>query len=574
MSDQRFLGNLDDPRTFSPEKKKLLDQLQFDWEKYKRRPAKQNKKRPPAKRKKRRSAKRQKTSTAATSGVQKNVHLQVETSSIHPAWLAWYNKAEELYTRHDGHLQVPSRTCLGKWLNVQRARAKRGVFPAERKKLLDRLGSQWTIPVISAAWMSRYNEARAFTARHGQVPGGSPLKKWIWNLRSFLKNDNYPPEKKDLEKNGFGSNSVPTCAHHPSTLEKPAIESGGKSMEKRIVLSPSTEERYEEMDGPVPNVLFQGETSTITDAWMARYKKLKEIHTRYGHIRVLRGKLLQQWIRRERAKAKGGTYPPGKKELSDQLGFQSILPIISPTWMARYDEVKAFKTRHGYLRVPSQKGFGEWFRRERAKAMLEGYSTEKKELFERLGFEWRKLSPRHSATSGEPENVDDSDAYHHNSGVLGIDLSPLPIDRRAEERNHILPKKLLQGKPSPITPAWMARYNEAKEFKVQHEHLQFPRNTQLSNWLHWLRRTNVQGTLAAQKKALLDELGIQWIFPVLSSKWLAGYNEAKTFHTRHGHLQGVPTQTPLGKWLRMQRAYAKARAYPAEKKELLHSLGF
>jgi hypothetical protein len=80
--------------------------------------------------------------------------------------------------------------------------------------------------------------------------------------------------------------------------------------------------------------------------------------------------------------------------------------------------------------------------------------------------------------------------------------------------------------------------------------------------------------LAAQKKALLDKLGFQWIvLPVLSPKWLASYNEAKQFHTRHGHLQKVPAL--LSKWLHDQRTYAKASyAYSAEKKELLDSLGF
>jgi hypothetical protein len=122
MSDQRFLGNLDDFRTFSPEKEQLLDELQFDWSKNRRQPAKRNKrppaakrsnKRQPAKRKKRPPAKRQKTSTAGTSKVQ-TVPLQVEISTIDPAWLAWYSEAEEFYTRHDGHLNVPYRTRLAK----------------------------------------------------------------------------------------------------------------------------------------------------------------------------------------------------------------------------------------------------------------------------------------------------------------------------------------------------------------------------------------------------------------------------------------------------------------------------
>jgi hypothetical protein len=165
----------------------------------------------------------------------------------------------------------------------------------------------------------------------------------------------------------------------------------------------------------------------------------------------------------------------------------------------------------------------------------------------------------------------------HNSEAFGNDLSPLPRDRRTEATGPPVPTKKLQRKPSPIiTPAWMARYKEATEFKVEHEHLQVPSRTQMSNWLHNQRRSNAQGSLVAQKKALLlDELGFQWIIPVLSPKWLASYNEAITFHTRHGHLQGVPARTPLEQWLYIQRAAnAKAKAYPAEKKQLLDSLGF
>jgi len=491
-----------------------------------------------------------------------SVRVRVKTSTITPIWSARYNEVEEFYTRH-GHIKVPSRSRLASWLRWQRTCAKRVDFPAEKKELLDRLGFQWAFPVISSDWMARYNEARAYEARHGhllQFPSRSPLANWIYKWRKEAKSDKCPPEKKRLlDKLGFEKSLVPNKARRPSTLEEPEIGNDGDSMEKRTPTSPSAESRPEEdMDNILRNMILQSETSTITPAWMARYNELKETYARQGNIRVSCGRLLSTWISRERrTKAKGGAYYPAeKKDLLDKLEFQWILPVISPAWMARYDELKVFKATHKHLDVPPGKGLGDWFRKERAKAKSQGYQVEKMELLETLGLKWREVIPprlhRHAVIE-EAESEDADDLAMTSNSVISPFTVPIP----SEETDYPVPnKKALQDKPFTIDPTWMTWFNEAKEFHNRHGHLQV-RNSENSRLYQWIKRqcrAQAKGGYPSEKKDLLDSLRVKCRIPVVKPAWMARYNEFKEFKARHGHLR-VPVRHAgqLSKWIHRQR---------------------
>ncbi len=59
--------------------------------------------------------------------------------AISPAWMAMYSEFESFKARH-GHLKVPSRTPLNKWINKQRYRAKMGDLSSEKRDLLEDIG--------------------------------------------------------------------------------------------------------------------------------------------------------------------------------------------------------------------------------------------------------------------------------------------------------------------------------------------------------------------------------------------------------------------------------------------------
>ena len=66
---------------------------------------------------------------------------------------------------------------LGPWLSAQRAERNSGALPAGRIELLDQIGMIWDR--LEAAWMSAYQELRAFKDQHGhfEVPVDSPHRR-------------------------------------------------------------------------------------------------------------------------------------------------------------------------------------------------------------------------------------------------------------------------------------------------------------------------------------------------------------------------------------------------------------
>jgi hypothetical protein len=128
--------------------------------------------------------------------------------------------------------------------------AKANAYPAEKKKLLDSLGFQWTTPIIPPDWMVSYTEFKAFKTRtgHMRVPSRTPLYEWMKRQHNAEAKGTIAVEKKILlDGLGFTWRENPTRVHLSSAFdEEPEVEDVEDDSAKKAtstVCWPSTEER-------------------------------------------------------------------------------------------------------------------------------------------------------------------------------------------------------------------------------------------------------------------------------------------------------------------------------------------
>jgi len=121
---------------------------------------------------------------------------------------SWKKRYEELKTfkRRFGHCCVPQgrqeNKALASWVLKQRGKfCLRKIWP-ERRRLLDQLGFEWKVHAES--WRKRYEELKAFKRRFGhcRVPEkwkeNRPLGSWVVMQRWEFRRRRFSPERKRL----------------------------------------------------------------------------------------------------------------------------------------------------------------------------------------------------------------------------------------------------------------------------------------------------------------------------------------------------------------------------------------
>jgi hypothetical protein len=194
----------------------------------------------------------------------------------------------------------------------------------EWKKLLDRLGFQWTIPVITAAWMSSYNEVRAYKARHGHLQvrtSPSPLGKWISHQHGYQRMITIY-QKRRSHLHNLASRRGARFPLAPVTLlllKSPKLRAlaipwkrelhwldqriGTRSVNERIGTSVHQQSGRRlallVLLGYGRMCAYQLRHTRIDPAWMAWYSKAEEFYTWHdGHLKVPSRTPLENWQNR------------------------------------------------------------------------------------------------------------------------------------------------------------------------------------------------------------------------------------------------------------------------------------
>lgn len=142
--------------------------------------------------------------------------------------------------------------------------------------------------------------------------------------------------------------------------------------------------------------------------------------------------------------------------------------------------------------------------------------------------------------------------------------------------------------------AWENKFKELRAFKKKHGHVVVPRADPsfipLCRWIVYQRRKRKEGTLSEERRVALEELGIQWERPAVSSsrsddseerantktqdeRWKEKFDELRAFYDENGHTKVHSGDTKLHQWLVNQRRMAGNDSLVNERRVALESLG-
>lgn len=273
--------------------------------------------------------------------------------------------------------------------------------------------------------------------------------------------------------------------------------------------------------------------TATTSPWFDGLRAAHDYHAEHGHLRMLAnyiapdGYLLGNWITKQRTAYNRNHLGADRIAELEKLGM--IWDENDLRWREALARLVTFREQHGHLRVPqmytSPDGYrlGQWVSnlRIQRKANTPALTATRVTELDELGFLW-----------------EDTD--------------------------------------------WERGLAGARTFHAEHGHLRVPADyvsdsgVNLKHWIQTKRRDHRRGTLAADRIAALDQLGIVW--EPFAVHWDRGLAAAAAFHAEHGHLQ-VPrgyvdaSGFVLETWILNRRADRRAGRLADHKIKALDALG-
>ena len=204
-------------------------------------------------------------------------------------------------------------------------------------------------------------------------------------------------------------------------------------------------------------------------------------------------------------------------------------------WLAVYEELEEYKTKHGHCNVPTKSGsLGGWVGTQRAEyrkwvnGERSSMTVEKFRKLEAIGFKW---------------------LLHH---------------RQYSQ--------------------WETRFEELKLYRENHGHCNVARKNPLGIWVHTQRsqyRLLKQGKLSHMTDdhiRMLDSIGFQWDIGLTvkgrADQWHARFQELQNYKAKYGTLNVAKKPGQLGAWVALQRRYYKSAGLSDERIRTLESIGF
>ena len=468
----------------------------------------------------------------------------------HAAWESRYNELVK-YKKDNGHmdrLQIrKDNYSLGLWVETQIVR--KDSMPSYRKKKLNAIGFLWDKGNFQEQrWNEMYKRLQVFKGKHGhtRVKRGDDFKLSVWLQRNKRDRDKIDKTKrKKLEQLGIKwSNELfqELWQKHFEELKQ------FKKKHGHIRINKSNKRLYEwvqdqkklrkenriikDRETKLKSIgfIWAGEVDTqkkkLWEAYYERFKKLKkELGEKY-HISLKQQPDLIRWFNRQiHSKEKLSAW---KKEKLNAINFPWRVGARyrMELWERMYEQLKAFKKRHGHCDVPQKyknQSLSSWVNGQRTKKLL----PEQKAKLNALGFSW----------AGEIAEKKWNESLR---GIMAL-----------KQKN-----KLHTLKPGAPLYSWL--YQQKKNFHKR----------------------------SAHRKKILLKLGLDITGDTLlgsragdkSSKlWEEKYERLIAFKKRFGHcaVPGKWQEDPLlGRWVAFQRILFKAGSLLPERVKKLNDLGF
>lgn len=192
-----------------------------------------------------------------------------------------------------------------------------------------------------------------------------------------------------------------------------------------------------------------------------KFKELAHYKEKHGTLDIHSKHRLGKWIQSiRRARATGDLLPEREKRL-DEIGFVWKSGRLDTVWLARFEEYKAWRKKHGPDALPRNRSrIGQFVRCQRRDKKSGRIRPFRRKLLDELGFQWES----------------DWD------------------ERRSK--------------------AWDDNYAKLKAFKVRmgHANVTPSHDLKLQMFVNHQREARKKGRLSEEKIRLLDALGFKWTF--------------------------------------------------------------
>ena len=481
---------------------------------------------------------------------------------------SWFERYGELlsYKEEFGNCDVPKRTRerkkLANWVVQQRVGRNAGRLSEEKIALLDRLGFKWH-------------------------PGGHRWRGNYLALREY--------------KTRFGDCRVPQ-----KWKENPVLARWVQEQRRRYKRNELSKERIELLN----ELAFDWATEVST--WAKRFEELREYKDKNGDTRVPvkwpENPKLGKWVVSQRRKKRTKTLNPEHENKLSALGFEWELrhTISSASWDRTFEEVAAFKAKHGHLNL-WREGVDErlprWLAKQRRnyqKGVLSEYQIKQLTI---LGYE---LMPSATDFSQRWEQMYAELAHiHASSGSLRFrsndnvprslkswcskqrklrsagELTQEQIDRldsigfdwRPRSGNaRAAPKKA-------TTPAasWEQMFDQLIEYFKIHGDYNVPQrwnaDPALGAWVMSQRYAKQKGTLTPDRERRLTAVGFNW--KVYENAWDKTFERMRSYlsaQSDNGHDKRMPRA--LRAWAVTQRARYKSGNLAPDRIAKLRAINF
>ncbi len=427
---------------------------------------------------------------------------------------------------------------LGVWLHAQKSKIRKGMSTITDSQIerLSGLGVTWDTRV-SMAWERGIAECKKFISQNGHLnvhceyvtSDGYQLGKWVAHQRTHYRKGNLTQEKiKELESLGMAwdksrANDWNDCYTHlcafreehghikvPTDYKADGIWLNKWLNEQKQIYygkrkgKSLTEEQIKKLES-----VGMDWRSKSEQAWDKQYADLLEYYRQNGNIALPHNHYLSQWVIVQRKKRK-------KQELTqqqiDKLDAVGMIWEIDDGWENGFAHAKAFVETNGHAYIPTtytcDDGYnlGTWWDNQRGiyngKRKYGSLSKDQMDRLEALGMEWD---------------------------------SNLQAER-----------------------SWMSAYEKYKAYVRTHHSEPKAKDKSsgidLHEWLRTQREKYRKGRLDAEKIRLLEEVPIDWLFPV-ERKWETTFAAAERYFRLNGNLQVPVTYVDdngvwLGRWVR------------------------
>ncbi|KAL7539813.1 hypothetical protein ACHAWF_006508, partial [Thalassiosira exigua] len=244
---------------------------------------------------------------------------------------------------------------------------------------------------------------------------------------------------------------------------------------------------------------------------------------------------------------------------------QAQRDLASKTWDRNYGDMTDFYETNGHCNVGSDNpSLAKWFAAMKVSKLLSEYRRRHLlQLLEKDGTRCSHESCEKYALSDDGRcrtHACESSSTKDDEGIKEVRQG-----RGIENRNRL------------DSSQWNSRYDELKQFYLDHGRISIPSKTphkSLSFWAREQRRNYRKSKLTEDRLSKLREIG--FVFESVNSSernaplWEAKYQQLVDFHNTHGHFNNPD----LRNWMHRQRDQFKKKRLSNDRMEKLQAIGF